>query len=359
MAMEELVKGFGSSKELVRSASYALEGRMEPVSLKGLSAFFEAAHQVASCAYEDDTDWGKEIGWMYGSTSEDILTGINIHRKGWRSVYCTPDPPAFMGCAPNGGPAAMTQMKRWVTGHLEILVSRKSPVYATLFGKLQFRLCLAYVWVLVWALRSIPEITYALLPAYCIITNSHFLPKVNEPAMVIPTLIFVTYNIFTLFEYFQVGLSVRAWWNNHRMQRVTSACAWFFGVLGVVLKLLGVSQTVFEVTRKESSAPGEGEKVPDGKFTFDNSPLFISGTTLVLVELTALVMMVLGLRPQAHGGSGTGIGEVICAVWVLLCFSIFVRGLLEKKGGIPLPTVFKSAALATLFVHFSIFTSRA
>ncbi|RVW38867.1 hypothetical protein CK203_073624 [Vitis vinifera] len=32
-----------------------------------------------------------QIGWLYGITTEDILTGMTIHAKGWRSTYCQPD----------------------------------------------------------------------------------------------------------------------------------------------------------------------------------------------------------------------------------------------------------------------------
>jgi len=120
-----------------------------------------------------------QLGWRYGSTTEDVLTGLTIHRRGWRSVYCTPDPPAFLGSAPSGGPAAMTQQKRWATGLLEILLSKNCPIFATLIEKLQFRQCLAYLWLFSWGLRAIPELCYAALPVYCIITNSHFLPKVR------------------------------------------------------------------------------------------------------------------------------------------------------------------------------------
>lgn len=119
------------------------------------------------------------MGWQYGSTTEDVLTGLTIHSRGWKSVYCNPEPPPFLGCAPSAGPATLTQQKRWATGLLEILISRKSPIVATFTAKLQFRQCLAYVMILVWALRSIPELCYVLLPAFCIITNSNFLPKVS------------------------------------------------------------------------------------------------------------------------------------------------------------------------------------
>lgn len=120
-----------------------------------------------------------QVGLMYGSTTEDVLTGLTIHNRGWRSVLCTPEPPAFMGCAPTGGPASATQMKRWSTGLLEILFTRHCPLLSTLFAKLCFRQCLAYLWISLWAFRSVGEFCYAALTAYCLLTNSYFLPKVS------------------------------------------------------------------------------------------------------------------------------------------------------------------------------------
>lgn len=35
-------------------------------------------------------------------------------------MFFTPDPPAFLGCAPSGGPITIIQMKQWATGLLEI-----------------------------------------------------------------------------------------------------------------------------------------------------------------------------------------------------------------------------------------------
>ncbi|KAL4334142.1 hypothetical protein GQ457_07G029730 [Hibiscus cannabinus] len=38
----------------------------------------EAIH-VISCGYEEKTEWGKEVGWIYGSVTEDVLTGFKMH----------------------------------------------------------------------------------------------------------------------------------------------------------------------------------------------------------------------------------------------------------------------------------------
>lgn len=119
------------------------------------------------------------MGWIYGSTTEDIHTGLIIHKKGWRSILCVPNPPAFLGCAPTSGPSCLAQQKRWATGELEILFSKSCPIFFTLFDKLQLRQCLAYMYLLLWGLRPIPELCYAVLPTYAIITNSQLFPKVS------------------------------------------------------------------------------------------------------------------------------------------------------------------------------------
>ncbi|KAK2988613.1 hypothetical protein RJ640_026110, partial [Escallonia rubra] len=349
----DMQKRFGKSVELTESATRILSGaNIKTDAPESLSSSLEVANEVASCSYEYGTSWGIEVGWIYGSTTEDVLTGLTIHKRGWRSAYCTPDPPAFLGCAPSGGPASMTQQKRWATGLLEILLSDKNPLAATLKDKLRFRQCLAYLWILTWALRSIPELCYAALPAYCIISNSSFLPKVYEPTIIIPMTLFVIYNLCTLSEYLRAGLSIRAWWNNQRIWRVTTVTAWFFGLLGVILKLLGLSETVFEITQKDQTA-SDDSNANAGRYTFDESPIFVSATTILLVNLTALVIGALGFRRVAYGNSGSGVGEIICSVLVVVHFWAFLKGLFGKgKYGIPSSTIFKAGSLAFLFVHF-------
>ncbi|XP_019078913.1 cellulose synthase-like protein H1 [Vitis vinifera] len=348
---ERIQKTFGNSKEFTKTAARILSG------LSGISHCpydllnrVEAAQEVATCSYEYGTSWGTKIGCLYGSTTEDVLTGMRIQARGWKSTDCRPDPPAFLGCAPSGGPAALTQQKRWATGLLEILFSKNSPFIAAFTAKLQFRQCLAYLWFISWALRSIPELCYLALPAYCIMAGSHFLPKVQEPAVLIPISLFVSYNFYTLFEYYGAGFSIRACWNNLRMGRITAVTAWLFGFFSVILKLLGLSETVFEVTKKDqSTTPGEGSDKDAGRFTFDGSLIFVPATTLLLVHLMALVTALLGLFD--HVGIESRIGEIICSVWVVLCFSPFLKGLFGKgKYGIPTSSISKSVALALLFL---------
>jgi len=161
--------------------------RTPTVVVPDLTSRIEAAKQVSACSYETGTSWGQEVGWVYGSMTEDVLTGQRIHAAGWRSAILNPDPPAFLGGAPTGGPASLTQYKRWATGLLEILLSRHNPILLSAFKRLDFRQCVAYLVIDVWPVRAPFEVCYALLGPYCIIANHSFLPKVTVKSILIST----------------------------------------------------------------------------------------------------------------------------------------------------------------------------
>ncbi|WJX69064.1 hypothetical protein P8452_53363 [Trifolium repens] len=355
LAEKILIQQFGSSKEFVKSATHAMEGSDYSTNDISPSNFIEEAIRISDCGYEYGTDWGKKMGWLYGSISEDVPTGLNMQRKGWRSECCTPDQTAFTGCAPGGFLTTMIQQKRWSSGLTVVFFSKHSPVMGILFGKIQFRAGLSYCWLTNWGLRSVFEVSYAALVAYCIITNTSIFPK--GPGLWIPFTLYVIYALHTLQEYLSKGLSLRCWWNNQRMITIRSTSVWFIGFLSAMVKLLGISDTVFEVTQKEnptSAGAAAGDDDADaGRFTFDKSPNFVIGTTILLVQLTALVVKILGVQLEVHSENGCGIGELMCSVYLVVCYWPFLKGLFARgKYGIPLSTIFKSALLAFIFVRF-------
>ncbi|XP_022036311.1 cellulose synthase-like protein H1 isoform X2 [Helianthus annuus] len=355
---EDLHKVFGNSHEMRESAAQILSGSNAKIeNQKSLSSLIEAAIHVAGCTYDYGTDWGKKVGWLYGSVAEDILTGLNIHGRGWKSVVCSPDPLAFLGCAPPTLVSSLTQQKRWADGVLEILFSDKNPLLLTIKGNLWFRQALAYYWICLWGPRSIPELCYASLPAYCIITGSNFLPKINERPIIIQVGIFIIYNAYFFWECKRQGMSLRMWWNLQKMGRVTSMTAWLFGFLNVMLKLVGLSKSVFEITQKEyKSIDGDDDKNV-GRFTYNTSPMIIPGVFILFVNMIALVNGVLRLLKVDYNDIwmevlGLGLGEMFCSVWVMVCFWEFLKGLFGNgKYGIPYPSIWKSGVLAFFFVH--------
>ncbi|ONI01822.1 hypothetical protein PRUPE_6G161300 [Prunus persica] len=125
MSQLKLEKKFGQSPVFVASA--VLENGGIPHDVSPASLLKEAI-QVISCGYEDKTEWGKEVGWIYGSVTEDILTGFKMHCHGWRSVYCIPKLPAFKGSAPINLSDRLHQVLRWALGSVEIFLSRHCPI---------------------------------------------------------------------------------------------------------------------------------------------------------------------------------------------------------------------------------------
>ncbi|KAL9420968.1 hypothetical protein AB3S75_038525 [Citrus x aurantiifolia] len=125
MSQMSLEKRFGQSAVFV--ASTLMENGGVPQSATHETLLKEAIH-VISCGYEDKTEWGSEIGWIYGSVTEDILTGFKMHARGWRSIYCMPKRPAFKGSAPINLSDRLNQVLRWALGSVEILFSRHCPI---------------------------------------------------------------------------------------------------------------------------------------------------------------------------------------------------------------------------------------
>ncbi|KAK7272277.1 hypothetical protein RJT34_28774 [Clitoria ternatea] len=351
LADDILTQQFGSSNEFVKSAACALQGSRNYPEDISPSNFIEEAITVTNCAYEYGTYWGKEMGWLYGSISEDVPTGLNIQKKGWRSECCTPDPIAFTGCAPRGLLSTMVQQKRWGSGLTVVFFGKHSPILGILFGKIQFRAGLSYFWLTNWGLRGFFLVCYVAILAYCMITNISIFPK--GLGLWIPITIFVIYNLHTLVEYLTIGLSVRHWWNNQRMCIMRTSTAWFIGFLSAMLKLSGISDTVFEITEKEPrTSNADGDNADSGRFTFDKSPVFVAGTTILLVHLTAMFIKFCGLQ-AAQNGNGCGLGEFICSTYLIVCYWPYLKGLFSRgKYGIPLSTICKSTLFALVFVHF-------
>ncbi|KAK9283250.1 hypothetical protein L1049_011486 [Liquidambar formosana] len=181
MSQMSLEKRFGQSAVFV--ASTLMENGGVPQSATPESLLKEAIH-VISCGYEDKTDWGSEIGWIYGSVTEDILTGFKMHARGWRSIYCMPQPPAFKGSAPINLSDRLNQVLRWALGSVEILLSRHCPIWYGYNGRLKWLERFAYINTTIYPITAIPLLAYCTLPAVCLLTNKFIIPQISNLASI-------------------------------------------------------------------------------------------------------------------------------------------------------------------------------
>lgn len=174
--------------------------------------------------------------------------------------------------------------------------------------------------------------------------------QAHEPAMAIYAAQFLIHHLYSLYLYLKCGLSVRSWWNNLRMGKIASSSCNLFGSLSFVFQLVGISDISFDVTQKDQSECSVEDSASAGRFTFNESPMFVPGTTLLLLHLTALAMTVLLFW---HSRNMIVMeGEVLSSVFVVLCFWPFLKGLFGKgKYGIPFSTIAKSLAFTFLVLQ--------
>ncbi|KAM5587914.1 hypothetical protein ABKV19_006389 [Rosa sericea] len=177
MSQTSFEKTFGLSTVFIESTLMEYGGVAES---SNPSLLIKEAIHVISCGYEEKTAWGKEIGWIYGSVTEDILTGFKMHCRGWRSVYCMPLRPAFKGSAPINLSDRLHQVLRWALGSVEIFLSRHCPLwYGFAGGRLKWLQRLAYINTIVYPFTSLPLIAYCSLPAICLLTGKFIIPTVS------------------------------------------------------------------------------------------------------------------------------------------------------------------------------------
>lgn len=121
-----------------------------------------------------------QIGWIYGSVTEDILTGFKMHCHGWRSIYCMPKRPAFKGSAPINLSDRLHQVLRWALGSIEIFFSRHCPVWYGYGGGLNWLERFSYINSTIYPFTSLPLVAYCALPAVCLLTGNFITPVVQN-----------------------------------------------------------------------------------------------------------------------------------------------------------------------------------
>eukprot|EP01018_Ginkgo_biloba_P004052 Gb_05001 [translate_table: standard] len=304
--------------------------------------------QLISCDYEASTEWGQEVGWMYGSSTEDIMTGFKLHTRGWRTIFYSPDRPAFVGTAPTVYSEILQQRKRWSTGMLEIFMSRNCPLF-TGYGGLMPLQRAAYVNYCASSLYSIPLVIYGMLPTFSFITGKPFIPKVSDAKIIPFVIVFVSMHAIGYIEGAFIGINAKEWWNAARMWMTTTVSSVIVAVFEVFLKVFGLREAAFSVTPKKTD---DGHDREGGVFMFDSSFIFVPPTTFVLFNIVGLVFGVVKFVVWGN----LMLGELFCVCWILINLFHFVKGLFrgQSMGGLPKQTILKSASCACLLYYVAI-----
>ncbi|KAG6470625.1 hypothetical protein ZIOFF_071702 [Zingiber officinale] len=168
-----------------------------PRELVDASTIAEAL-SVISCWYEDETEWGQRVGWIYGSMIEDTVTGCRMHNRGWKSVYCVTKPDAFGAIAPRNLAERLHQVFRWATGSVEIFFSRNNALLASSRMKILRRV--AYLNVGIYPFTSIFLVVYCFLPALSLLIGQFIVQTLNVTFLMYLLLITLTLCTLSIFE---------------------------------------------------------------------------------------------------------------------------------------------------------------
>ncbi|PKA56848.1 Cellulose synthase A catalytic subunit 8 [UDP-forming] [Apostasia shenzhenica] len=342
MSQMSFEKSFGLSAVFIESTLMEYGGVPESVNP---SALINEAIHVISCGYEEKTEWGKEIGWIYGSVTEDILTGFKMHCRGWRSIYCMPLRPAFKGSAPINLSDRLHQVLRWALGSVEIFLSRHCPLwYGYGGGRLKWLQRLAYINTIVYPFTSLPLIAYCSLPAICLLTGKFIIPTLSNVASMLFLALFISIILTSVLELRWSGVGIEDWWRNEQFWVIGGISAHLFAVFQGFLKMLAGVDTNFTVTAKASDDAEFGEL-----YVFKWTTLLIAPTTLLIVNLVGVVAGFSDALNSGYEAWGPLFGKVFFSLWVILHLYPFLKGLMGRQNRTPTIVVLWSVLLASVF----------
>nr|XP_010929171.1 cellulose synthase A catalytic subunit 9 [UDP-forming] [Elaeis guineensis] len=343
MSQMNFDRRFGQSAAFVTSTLME-EGGVPPSSSP--AALLKEAIHVISCGYEDKTEWGSELGWIYGSITEDILTGFKMHCRGWRSIYCMPNRAAFKGSAPINLSDRLNQVLRWALGSVEIFFSRHSPVwYGYKKGHLKWLERFAYVNTTIYPFTALPLLAYCTLPAVCLLSGKFIMPTISTFASLFFIALFISIFATGILELRWSGVSIEEWWRNEQFWVIGGVSAHLFAVIQGLLKVLAGIDTNFTVTSKATDDEDEFGEL----YAFKWTTLLIPPTTLLIINLVGVVAGISDAINNGYQSWGPLFGKLFFAFWVIVHLYPFLKGLMGRQNRTPTIVVIWSVLLASIF----------
>ncbi|KAJ6811932.1 cellulose synthase A catalytic subunit 4 [UDP-forming] [Iris pallida] len=335
-------KSFGLSSVFIESTLMENGGVADSANPSTLVK--EAIH-VISCGYEEKTEWGKELGWIYGSVTEDILSGFKMHCRGWRSIYCMPLRPAFKGSAPINLSDRLHQVLRWALGSVEIFFSRHCPLwYGFGGGRLKWLQRLSYINTIVYPFTSLPLVAYCSLPAICLLTGKFIIPTLSNVASMLFLALFTSIILTSVLELRWSGVGIEDWWRNEQFWVIGGVSAHLFAVFQGILKMTAGLDTNFTVTAKASDDAEFGEL-----YMIKWTTVLIPPTTLLVLNMVGVVAGFSDALNSGYEAWGPLFGKVFFAMWVIFHLYPFLKGLMGRQNRTPTIVVLWSVLLASVF----------
>lgn len=317
---------------------------------EGIDVLEKACKILASCTYEQNTQWGKEMGLKYGCAVEDVITGLAIKCRGWRSVHFNPERKGFLGLAPTTLLQTLIQTKRWAEGDFQIFLSKYCPlIYG--HGRIPLKLQISYCCYLLWALNCWATLYYVVVPSYCLLTGVSLFPKLSSYWFLPFAYVFVGKYAYSLGEFCWTGGTIKGWWNDQRMWLYRRLTSYLFAFSDVVLKSMGFTNTNFIITSKVADEDAS-QRYKEEMMEFGaTSPMFNILSTLALVNLFSFLKGVKWVIVDSNTNCFSELAAqmILCGLLVLINLPIY-QGLFFRKdnGRMPSSITYQSTILAIL-----------
>ncbi|XXG57484.1 hypothetical protein AAC387_Pa03g4623 [Persea americana] len=294
-------------------------------------AIVAEAISVISCWYEDKTEWGDRVGWIYGSVTEDVVTGYRMHNRGWHSVYCLTKRDAFRGSAPINLTDRLHQVLRWATGSVEIFFSRNNAVLAS--SRMNILQRLAYLNVGIYPFTSPFLLLYCFLPALSLFSGQFIVQSLNVTFLLYLLTITLTLIFLALLELKWSGIGLEEWWRNEQFWLISGTSAHLAAVMQGLLKVIAGIEISFTLTSK--SAGEDSEDIYAELYLVKWTSLMIPPLTIMMVNLIALAVGFARTIYSQFPKWGKLVGGAFFSLWVLAHLYPFAKGLMGRRGKTP------------------------
>ncbi|KAM7479531.1 hypothetical protein LguiA_027744 [Lonicera macranthoides] len=289
------------------------------------------AVSVISCWYEDKTEWGDRVGWIYGSVTEDVVTGYRMHNRGWRSVYCITSRDAFLGSAPINLTDRLHQVLRWATGSVEIFFSRNNAILAS--RKLKVLQRLAYLNVGIYPFTSFFLIMYCFLPALSLFSGQFIVQNVNVTFLSYLLVITICLISLAVLEVKWSGVALEEWWRNEQFWLISGTSAHFAAVIQGLLKVIAGIEISFTLTAKAAADDEEDEFAE--LYLVKWTSLMIPPIVIAMVNIIAIVVAFCRTIYSTVPSWSKFIGGAFFSFWVLAHLYPFAKGLMGRRRKTP------------------------
>ncbi|XP_024028705.1 cellulose synthase-like protein D2 [Morus notabilis] len=289
------------------------------------------AISVISCWYEDKTEWGQRVGWIYGSVTEDVVTGYRMHNRGWKSIYCVTKRDAFRGTAPINLTDRLHQVLRWATGSVEIFFSRNNALLAS--SRLKFLQRIAYLNVGIYPFTSLFLIVYCFLPALSLFSGEFIVQSLNVTFLTYLLGITLALIALAVLEIKWSGIELEEWWRNEQFWLIGGTSAHLAAVLQGLLKVIAGIEISFTLTSK-SGGDDANDDYAD-LYIFKWTSLMVPPITIMMVNLIGIAVATCRTIYSDNPEWSKLLGGVFFSFWVLAHLYPFAKGLMGRRGRTP------------------------